>query len=96
MAKDQAAFEGLRLLIEDEDSSCEEVQDCVNKIYQKNKAEWISWSPLVAAVKQNRKDIIQVLVKNGFYINSTVKDPSVNTISIITDDYLCLIQLKYV
>ena len=78
----QDSLERLRRLINDENSTLGEIRDSVAKIVTKNCVEWSGWSPLVEAVKKNRKDILKVLVEEGFDINSTVKNPQVELVLI--------------
>ena len=75
---EEKALQRLKSFIEDETSTVEELDELLTAIGNKNCAEWTNDSPLMAAVKSKRKDIIEALVKGGIGINSTVKNHSVS------------------
>ena len=79
---EEKALRRLKFIIEDETSTADEMDELLKSIENKGRSEWVGESPLVTAAKFKRKDIIVALVKNGFNINSTVKNHLVSLSSL--------------
>ena len=80
---EEKALRWVKFIIEDETSTADEMDELLKSIENKGRSEWVGESPLVTAAKFKRKDIIVALVKNGFNINSTVKNHLVSLSSVV-------------